>query len=63
VAYPRSEFCTDNAAMIALAGYERLKHTSLTDLVLDEGPWAVARWPLSQLQPPQVSAVPVSSRP
>jgi|APCry1669189534_1035231.scaffolds.fasta_scaffold09219_1 N6-L-threonylcarbamoyladenine synthase len=47
-AYPRSEFCTDNAAMIALAGHERLvagEHMTLEVL-------ARARWPLSELRPP-----------
>lgn len=45
--YPRPEFCTDNAAMIAFAGHERLvageRHTGVV---------ARARWPLAELAPP-----------
>lgn len=47
VSYPRLEFCTDNGAMIALAGCQRLmtgQHTGL-------GIQAFARWPLDQLPP------------
>ncbi len=47
-AYPRAEFCTDNAAMIALAGHERLVAGEQATL----GVLARARWPLSELQPP-----------
>ena len=46
VYYPRIAFCTDNAAMIAVAGLARLEagqHESL-------GIQARARWPLSELQ-------------
>ncbi len=47
VSYPRLEFCTDNGAMIAFAGCQRLlagQHTGL-------GLQAFARWPLDQLPP------------
>jgi tRNA N6-adenosine threonylcarbamoyltransferase len=45
VYYPRIEFCTDNAAMIAVAGMARLKAGR------QEGPGirARAQWPLSEL--------------
>lgn len=42
--FPRPAFCTDNAAMIALAGFERLRH----DAVLEVN-GARARWPLAEL--------------
>jgi len=47
-AYPRAEFCTDNAAMIAYAGHARLlagEHSGLAVM-------ARARWPISELSPP-----------
>jgi N6-L-threonylcarbamoyladenine synthase len=47
-AYPRSEFCTDNAAMIALAGHERLAGGERAGLEV----LARARWPLAELAPP-----------
>ena len=47
VSYPRLEFCTDNGAMIALAGCQRLLAGQTTGLVLQ----AFARWPLDQLPP------------
>ena len=45
---PRPEFCTDNAAMIALAGHARLVGGERNGLGLQ----AYARWPLSRLTPP-----------
>ena len=42
--FPRIAFCTDNAAMIAYAGHQRLSR----DAVLDVN-GARARWPLSEL--------------
>ncbi len=48
VAYPRPEFCTDNAAMIALLGCLRLGAGEHDDLAIR----ARARWPMSHLAPP-----------
>jgi tRNA N6-adenosine threonylcarbamoyltransferase len=45
--YPRIEFCTDNAAMIAVAGLARLKAGQRDRL----GIQARARWPLGSLPP------------
>jgi N6-L-threonylcarbamoyladenine synthase len=42
---PPLKLCTDNAAMIAAAGYQRFKHGQYDDLKLDVRP----TWPLSQL--------------
>ncbi len=47
VYYPRLEFCTDNAAMIAVAGLARLKAGEHDDLRIA----ARAQWPLDSLQP------------
>ncbi|WP_413111185.1 tRNA (adenosine(37)-N6)-threonylcarbamoyltransferase complex transferase subunit TsaD [Thaumasiovibrio sp. DFM-14] len=46
VFYPRNEFCTDNGAMIAYAGMQRLKNGEALGL----GVKAYPRWPLDQLQ-------------
>lgn len=45
VFYARPEFCTDNGAMIAYAGAQRLKVGQTSPLALD----IRARWPLSEL--------------
>lgn len=48
ISYPSLEFCTDNGAMIALAGALRLQAGEFTDL----GVSVRARWPLSELAEP-----------
>jgi len=48
VVYPRVEFCTDNAAMIALLGHLRLSAGQRDDLAIG----ARARWPMTELLPP-----------
>jgi N6-L-threonylcarbamoyladenine synthase len=48
VVYPRAEFCTDNAAMIALLGHLRLAAGQADDLAIR----ARARWPMTDLAPP-----------
>ncbi len=45
VHYPRLEFCTDNGAMIAYAGWRRLASGQREDLGIEVLP----RWPLDQL--------------
>lgn len=46
VYYPRPEFCTDNGAMIAFAGMQRLKSGVKADLSFKATP----RWPLDTLE-------------
>ena len=48
VVYPRAEFCTDNAAMIALLGQLRLAAGERDDFTIR----ARARWPMTDLVPP-----------
>lgn len=45
VAYPRIEFCTDNGAMIAFAGYQRLKAGQSEPEIIAARP----RWPLEEV--------------
>jgi N6-L-threonylcarbamoyladenine synthase len=52
VSYPRLEFCTDNGAMIALAGCQRLMTGEHSGPELK----ALARWPLDQLPPLEAPA-------
>ncbi|MEM7280825.1 MAG: tRNA (adenosine(37)-N6)-threonylcarbamoyltransferase complex transferase subunit TsaD, partial [Pseudomonadota bacterium] len=47
VSYPPPAYCTDNGAMIAYAGFLRLKAGQQQDLSIQ----AKARWPLDQLSP------------
>lgn len=47
VYFPRHEFCTDNGAMIAYAGYQRLIAGEKSPLAIQARP----RWPLSELKP------------
>jgi N6-L-threonylcarbamoyladenine synthase len=47
VYYPRIEFCTDNAAMIAVAGLARLRAGQHDGLAIQ----ARAQWPLPALPP------------
>ncbi|NIR29171.1 MAG: tRNA (adenosine(37)-N6)-threonylcarbamoyltransferase complex transferase subunit TsaD [Gammaproteobacteria bacterium] len=48
VHFPRLEFCTDNGAMVAYAGYARLRAGQIEPLVFG----AHARWSLEGLAPP-----------
>ena len=48
VYYPRLEFCTDNGAMIAYAGYQRLRAGQAEPLAF----FAVPRWSMNDLTPP-----------
>ena len=51
VFYPRLEFCTDNGAMIAVAGALRLSDAADAEAIR-----ATARWSLESLRPPAESA-------
>jgi N6-L-threonylcarbamoyladenine synthase len=48
VAFPRQAFCTDNAAMIAYAGWQRRAEARAPE----QGLWATPRWSLDELAPP-----------
>ncbi len=52
VFYPRIEFCTDNAAMIAFAGMKRLNGPTEQALAVRVRP----RWPMDELRPPESAA-------
>jgi N6-L-threonylcarbamoyladenine synthase len=47
VFYPRPAFCTDNGAMIAYAGWQRLKAGQAEGLTVHANP----RWSLEELEP------------
>ncbi|HET8816364.1 MAG TPA: tRNA (adenosine(37)-N6)-threonylcarbamoyltransferase complex transferase subunit TsaD [Pseudidiomarina sp.] len=50
VYFPRSEFCTDNGAMIAYAGAQRLLAGEHVDTAIIARP----RWPMDTLSPPSI---------
>jgi len=52
VCYPQPAFCTDNGAMVAYAGCQRLLAGERDDLRV----LARARWPMTELKPTQVNA-------
>jgi len=52
--FPRQEFCTDNAAMIAVAGLSRLRAGEHSDARIE----VRARWPLESLQAPNRGPLP-----
>jgi N6-L-threonylcarbamoyladenine synthase len=53
VYYPRPELCTDNGAMIALAGYLRLAAGQREDLAILARPrWALDELPAIMSPPP-----------
>lgn len=54
VFFPRPGLCTDNGAMIAFAGAQRLPGERSARIV------ARARWPLDELRPPGVAAMSIS---
>ena len=54
VYYPRPEFCTDNAAMIALAGLQRLRAGERSPRTLR----VRARWNIAELAPPGKTTAP-----
>jgi N6-L-threonylcarbamoyladenine synthase len=47
VYYPRPEYCTDNGAMIAAAGYNRLLNDERADMSMD----VRSKYPIQDLMP------------